>query len=94
MNLNDESFPVTDFETIRGQLPVEWKNIPPNGNVTHIVVYKPLKSGYFNFTAASITYIPNEGADVQVDLFSYDIYTYLLLQQILNSYFQSNCLKQ
>lgn len=51
---------------VRGQLPVAWKSIPPNGNVTHIVVYKPLKAGFFNFTSAYITYIPSEGADVQV----------------------------
>jgi len=65
VNLIDESFPITDFEIVRGQLPAAWKNIPPNGNVTHIVVHKPLKAGYFNFTSAQISYIPSEGADMQ-----------------------------
>jgi len=65
ITLGDETFPVQDFEMVRGQLPVAWKSIPPNGNVTHIVVYKPLKAGYFNFTSAYITYVPSEGAEVQ-----------------------------
>lgn len=65
VNLIDETFPLTDFEVVVGQLPAVWKSIPPNGNVTHIMVYKPLKAGYFNFTSAVITYIPSEDADVQ-----------------------------
>lgn len=65
VNLIDETFPITDFEIVRGQLPAAWKTIAPNGNVTHIVVYKPLKAGYFNFTSAFISYIPSEGADIQ-----------------------------
>lgn len=65
VNLADETFPIQDFEAVRGQLPAAWKSIAPNGNVTHIVVYKPLKAGYFNFTSAQITYVPSEGAELQ-----------------------------
>ena len=71
MNLVDDSFLITDFETVRGQSSVEWRTIPPNGNVTHILVLKPLKKGFFNFTAAKLTYSPSEGADIQVSPYFY-----------------------
>jgi len=61
VKLVDATFPTTDFETVRGQLSVEWQNIPVNGNVTHIVVVKPLKTGYFNFTSAYLSYVPRDG---------------------------------
>ena len=61
--LTDDSFPVTDFETVKGQMSVSWKSIPSNSNVTHIVTVKPLKSGMFNFTSAQITYQPTEESE-------------------------------
>merc|ERR1711881_137614 len=64
--LKDDTFPVTDFETVKGQLTVSWRSIPPNSNVTHIVVLKPLKSGVFNFTSAQLTYQPTEESESQV----------------------------
>ncbi|NXI11061.1 SSRB protein, partial [Irena cyanogastra] len=33
-------------------------------NVSHTVVLRPLKAGYFNFTSATITYLAQEGAQV------------------------------
>ncbi|NXY10752.1 SSRB protein, partial [Pteruthius melanotis] len=35
-------------------------------NVSHTVVLRPLKAGYFNFTSATITYLAQEGAQVVV----------------------------
>lgn len=70
---------MTDFEVIRGQLSVSWRNIPPNGNVTHVVVLKPLKSGVFNFTAASLTYQPAEDAESQVFSYRYGFGLFFML---------------
>jgi len=65
VKLVDETFPAEYFETVRGHLSVEWQSIPVNANVTHIVVLKPLKEGYYNFTSAVLSYVAKEGADVQ-----------------------------
>jgi len=65
VKLVDESFPPTDFARVLGQSTVEWRNIAPGGNVTHVVVVKPLQAGYFNFTAAHLTYTPSEDAEPQ-----------------------------
>lgn len=65
VTLMEDSFPVADFEVVRGHLSVEWKSIPPNGNVTHVVVLKPHKSGNFNFTSAQLSYLQSDGEDVQ-----------------------------
>ncbi|NXD44936.1 SSRB protein, partial [Copsychus sechellarum] len=34
--------------------------------VSHTVVLRPLRAGYFNFTSATITYLAQEGAQVVV----------------------------
>lgn len=64
--LLDQTFPPSDFETVRGDLSVGWKSLAPNANISHIVVVKPLKAGIFNFTAAQVTYQPTEEADGQL----------------------------
>eukprot|EP00106_Octopus_bimaculoides_P003276 XP_014770718.1 PREDICTED: translocon-associated protein subunit beta-like [Octopus bimaculoides] len=38
-------------------------NYPSKSNVTHAVVMKPLKFGFFNFTAAQLTYLPKDDAE-------------------------------
>ena len=63
VKLVDNTFPASDFARVLGQLSVEWRSIPPNGNVTHVVVLKPLAAGYFNFTSADLSYIPSEDAE-------------------------------
>lgn len=35
-------------------------------NVSHTVVLRPLKAGYFNFTSASVSYVAQEGGQVVV----------------------------
>jgi len=60
VQLSDESFPEGSFETVSGNLKVSWERIAPKANVTHAVIVKPLKSGYFNFTAAEVSYLTSE----------------------------------
>jgi len=60
--LTDRSFAEADFEVLHGSLSVKWQRIGPGGNVSHVVIVKPLRSGYFNFSSAELSYLPTEGA--------------------------------
>jgi translocon-associated protein subunit beta len=53
--LKDSSFG-PDFKVVGGQSEVSLGRIPPSANVTHTLVVKPLKFGYYNFTAAQVSY--------------------------------------
>jgi len=64
VSLVDDTFPTDDFEVVHGKLNVKWERLAPGANVTHAAVLKPLKSGYFNFTAAQISYLASEDAVV------------------------------
>jgi len=59
VQLKDGSFG-PDFDVVGGQTEVSLGRIPPQGNVTHTVVVRPLKFGYYNFTAAQVTYTSGE----------------------------------
>ncbi|CAG7826357.1 unnamed protein product [Allacma fusca] len=59
VQLKDASFG-PDFDVVGGQTEVSLGRIPPQGNVTHTVVVRPLKFGYYNFTAAQVTYTSGE----------------------------------
>jgi len=69
VELSDASFPEGDFEPVRGQLNVKWPRIAPGSNVSHVVVVRPVKSGYFNFSSGEIKYRPSE--ESQDFLFGY-----------------------
>ncbi|XP_073493719.1 translocon-associated protein subunit beta isoform X2 [Phyllobates terribilis] len=64
VELSDDSFPPEDFGIVSGMLNVKWDRIAPASNVSHTVVLRPLKAGYFNFTSASITYLAQEGSQM------------------------------
>ncbi|XP_067878897.1 translocon-associated protein subunit beta [Heterodontus francisci] len=66
VELSDDSFPPEDFGIVSGMLTVKWDRIAPASNVTHTVVLRPLKAGYFNFTSATISYLAQEGSQVVV----------------------------
>ncbi|EFO96885.1 hypothetical protein GCK72_022198 [Caenorhabditis remanei] len=50
------SFPTNSFEIVKGLLHVHFEKIPAGGNVTHSVVIRPRAYGFFNYTAAQVTY--------------------------------------
>ncbi|KAJ8000270.1 hypothetical protein DPEC_G00203100 [Dallia pectoralis] len=58
--------PPEDFGIVSGMLNVKWDRIAPASNVSHTVVLRPLKAGYFNFTSASVSYLAQEGGEVMV----------------------------
>lgn len=66
VQLTDNSFPDSDFSVVRGNLDVKWARISPATNLTHIVILRPLKSGFFNFTSAEISYMPLESSKERV----------------------------
>lgn len=67
VQLTDAGFSTEDFDIAGGQLQVKFDRIAPNANVSHTVVVKPKKYGYFNFTAAEVSYQPSEdSAEIQI----------------------------
>jgi len=67
VQLKDASFGSEHFELKAGHTSVKFDRIAPEANVTHIVVLRPNKFGYFNFTSADVSYQPSEDStDVQI----------------------------
>lgn len=67
VQLTDAGFSSDSFEIAAGQLQVKFDRIPPNANVSHTIVVRPKQFGYYNFTAAEVSYLPSEDSEeVQV----------------------------
>lgn len=62
VTLEDQGFPAEAFDLVSGKLEVQLDRISPASNVTHVVIVRPRAHGYFNFTAAAITYRPVESS--------------------------------
>uniref|UniRef100_A0A0A9YUM2 Translocon-associated protein subunit beta n=1 Tax=Lygus hesperus TaxID=30085 RepID=A0A0A9YUM2_LYGHE len=60
--LNDNSFNKDVFNVVGGYLSIKIPRIPPSTNVTHTVVLKPSQVGFYNFTAAEISYQKSDDA--------------------------------
>lgn len=70
VQLSDKSFPLQDFSIVRGSLEAKWDRIGVSNNVSHIVVLKPKTGGYFNMTAATISYAISEDGGKTVQGYS------------------------
>lgn len=62
VSLEDQGFPNEAFDLISGKLEVQLDRIGAGTNVTHVVVVRPRAHGYFNFTAADVSYRPVESS--------------------------------
>merc|ERR1719415_176173 len=58
--LTEAGFGTDDFDVAGGQTVVKFNRIPPKANNTHILVVRPKKFGYFNFTSAEVKYKYND----------------------------------
>ena len=78
--MKDDSFPKEVFTVIRGQVEMKWSRIPAGSNVTHVVVVTANIPGYFNFTAAAVSYKSTEDGELQVfNYIQHDLVLLLLL---------------
>jgi len=70
--LTEAGFGSDDFDVAGGQTVVKFNRIPPKTNNSHVLVVRPKKFGYFNFTSAEVRYKSGEEGGVTKIGFSSD----------------------
>jgi len=63
VRVRDAGFGPGDFDVVAGNTEFELERLGAGANTTHTVVVRPLKYGYFNFTAAEVSYLATEAAE-------------------------------
>lgn len=63
ISITDNGFQEADFETLGGQRNIRLDRLAAGANHSHVLVVRPLRAGYFNFTAAEVKYRPAEGVE-------------------------------
>lgn len=64
VTMHDDDFQRQAFDIVGGQPALSIDRIPPQSNYSHVLVVRPKSSGYFNFTAAEVSYKPHEEAEM------------------------------
>lgn len=62
VRVQDAGFGPGDFDIVAGKADFSLDRLAPGANTSHSLVVRPLKYGYFNFTAATVSYMESATA--------------------------------
>ena len=62
VRVQEGGFGAGDFDIVAGKADFTLDRLAPGANASHTLVVRPLKYGYYNFTAATVSYLETEAA--------------------------------